>query len=442
MLLVPGTYLSAEPVSWDPVEGATEYQLEVSDGRENILESIRTKSPSYDISLPQGNYAIRITAFSVTGEPLGRSRWKKIKVERAVKPELMQSEHGAIVISDAPDKSISLSGKGFTDKTRVFIKQDETVIPLPRVKAKSDEKIVVTIEDALEPGTYDILIMNPGDKEYTWEKGLVVSSHMPRISKVSPARIHDGSLDSVITIEGRHFNPQSTLVLSGPGKHSPVNYIKRTDKTMVATIRGLDKGSYDISLKNPDGTHTEKMSAVVIETYPGFLVRNDVWLAAGYRYSVVLPEWSDLENNSYAGFSLGIGMYPFRMLYRDSLLKGLGISMETWYASYKGKGDFNRSPKDMTQAGVTFCMNYEYFPVSFLSFIFEGGMGLLHTGLEGAGSSKATSSVDMLFTCGAKARVYPAEMFFIETGLGFELLMYTDEKMKNLPFHFRAGLRF
>ena len=442
LIVFPCHYLAAEPVNWDPIEGATEYQLEVSDGKENIIENLRTGRPSYDLSLPQGNYAIRITAFSVTGEPLGRSRWKKIVVERAIKPELMQSEHGAIVISNKPDRYINLSGKGFSTKTRVFIKQDETVIPLPGIKVRSDEKLTAKIENALEPGTYDILVVNPGDKEYTWERGLIVSSYMPRIVKVTPSLIHDGSLDTIITIEGKDFNHESTITLTGPEKIVPVNYINRTENTIVTKVRDLDKGLYDLSVKNPDGTHNEKIAAVRIETYPGFFVRNNVWIAGGYRYSVVLPRWNDVEKNSYMGFSLGIGMYPFYILYKDSFLKGLGVSFETSYASYKGIEEINRSAKDLTHIGSTVCVNYEYFPVSFLSFIIEGGMGLNYSNLEGAGTIKATSSMDMLITTGARARIYPTEMFFIESAFTFEMLIYSDEKMKTLPFQFRAGVRF
>jgi hypothetical protein len=172
----------------------------------------------------------------------------------------------AVLPAAAPndqDAPVVVSGSGFVSGATATL----GTTPLTAVIVQSDTTITATVPSGLAPGLYDLTVTNP-DTGSAILSGAFTVTAPPTLSAVSPSSAYN-DIDTTVTITGTDFAtdasgtipPTATL---GSAALADVTFVNST--TLTATLPwGVNPGTYDLKVTNPDGGSANLAGAFIVE---------------------------------------------------------------------------------------------------------------------------------------------------------------------------------
>ena len=164
--------------------------------------------------------------------------------------------------------AVSLLGSGFEDLPRVYLGGTQAGGPLHAVRYDSSDLLQAVVAPGFEPGTYDVIVVNPDGAVGLLEEGLTITEEAaPRIESVSPINL-SASSDEVISIQGRDFR-EPTVTLSCREDGAEREVAAEVQSTSYALIEALAPSSdfndavCVINAFNDDGTRGRYASVSV-----------------------------------------------------------------------------------------------------------------------------------------------------------------------------------
>ncbi|ULQ59478.1 hypothetical protein K7I13_13535 [Brucepastera parasyntrophica] len=141
---------------------------------EFLRESVETNY--IEISIPAGEYRYRLVVYNLLNRADGESDWLHFSVFRAIQPELENFAPRNYYLDETFDRSMVLSGDSFVEGAEIFlIEQDvpgepvagdirrrRKIFPVEKTIDSSQRRAEVVFGDAMQSGSYDVVVQNPG----------------------------------------------------------------------------------------------------------------------------------------------------------------------------------------------------------------------------------------------------------------------------------------
>jgi hypothetical protein len=210
--------------------------------------------------------------------------------EQSVALEVHSQPSGAVpvVTGISPDRAynhqateVTISGQDFEDTPQVYLGDTR----LTEVTFVSSSSLEATVPANLDPGTYDLTIVNPGGKSATLSNGFTVEqAPTPDVAYALPAR---GTNDVPVTLNiyGAAFATNVTVTLSGPATVPLAGLARLSAGHVRGTVpAGTTPGMYSVSVVNPEaGSDTLPGAYQVIDASDDSLndfyaSEQDVWV--------------------------------------------------------------------------------------------------------------------------------------------------------------------
>jgi len=178
LLIMLSSYAYAEParkLSWESVEGAAGYYIEIKDSDENSVAAETVAGNSYDIlRLQPGKYQFRIATVNMLGQRGQSTDWIEFTVEKLFVPELKSVSKRQLVAS-AVNRNIVIHGKNFKTTSRFILRGEGREIELIDVDIKSEKEAVIAFKpEKSYQGRYDLIVINRGDVESVLKEAIVI----------------------------------------------------------------------------------------------------------------------------------------------------------------------------------------------------------------------------------------------------------------------------
>ena len=336
-------------LEWAPVEGARYYLVEIETGGV-ILYSIRTEEPSLPLFLNPGSYNIRISVFNKFEKMASRSDWSPLQVYPNPQP-IIDAASPYLFYSDEESITLEIEGRDFDEGCRFYlVKGQERIRGSEVSRAPLGEGLMVEVvfqgERLNEIGLWDLVVINPSNKDYVKEKAVKISERrLPAIESISPSVIHRGDSPGKFLIKGENFSSRARLIIDGP---SPAGYenletFYGEEITFYFDPSELALGIYRISVENEGGVISNEVNLsleerIISQEEQIRVKRETSPLFFGFAYHLSAPmdrESDRLFNTSFLGFTLnGRRKFQNSGIYTLPILRQSGYAAGIHYTQY------------------------------------------------------------------------------------------------------------
>ncbi|HPF05752.1 MAG TPA: fibronectin type III domain-containing protein [Spirochaetota bacterium] len=165
----------AGKLTWQSVEGAAGYYIEIKDTGDNIVAAETVTGNSYDIiKLQPGEYKFRIATVNILGQRGQSTEWIEFKVEKLFVPELKSVSRKQIIASHS-NRNIVIRGRNFKVTSRFILRGEGREIELADVDVRSENEAVISFKpEKKEAGRYDLVVINRGGVESVLKDAVVI----------------------------------------------------------------------------------------------------------------------------------------------------------------------------------------------------------------------------------------------------------------------------
>ncbi len=153
-------------ITWEPVDGAWGYHLEIRDDKSIIFVDIEITDNFYSVeSLEPGAYSFRVATVNIIKQTGESSPWIDFVIEKRFIPEL-KSVSRKQLLSSYNNRNIIITGNDLKPGAKLFLRGNGREIEITDVKIKSDNEAEFSYNpDTALKGIYDLAIVNRGDAE-------------------------------------------------------------------------------------------------------------------------------------------------------------------------------------------------------------------------------------------------------------------------------------
>ena len=171
----------------DPYALRFEVTIRNADGKDILHEF--TAGNSLELKLAPGAYSYNIVTWNLLDKPEVESGFLPLHILKAEKPKLTGTSPSS-VYTDSLNEKITLKGEKLVSGARYFLRNSDiegSEVEGSEVSRSGNEKeVVIKFPDwAYKPGTYDIVIVNPGGISTAENKALRVDYKRPLVVLVS-----------------------------------------------------------------------------------------------------------------------------------------------------------------------------------------------------------------------------------------------------------------
>ena len=181
---------------WQPVENIKFYQLQVRDNEQEIILDEKVTETKYPLELEAGKYEHRVGLYNKFGKVYGFSEWIPFVIAKYKIPQVTSEKNNFGYKTDSIH-TITIKGKYFLSKTKVFLKNASGNFPIISINRPTNNTIelVLNNQEGLV-GDYDLTLENPGKKILFLEKfytltGLEVTTNNPPDEKEKPEEVKE-----------------------------------------------------------------------------------------------------------------------------------------------------------------------------------------------------------------------------------------------------------
>lgn len=169
IMILAYTAVYAEParnLSWEKVEGAAGYYLEIKDSGDTVVVSQTINSNSYDISkLQPGKYSFRIATVNILNQRGESTRWIDFSVEKLFIPKLKNASRKELIASSV-NRNIIIRGSNFKSQSRFVLRGNGIEVELEDVDVISESEAEINFKpSSSQKGVYDLAVINRGGVE-------------------------------------------------------------------------------------------------------------------------------------------------------------------------------------------------------------------------------------------------------------------------------------
>jgi hypothetical protein len=157
-------------LTWPGDRNASQYRLTVErqEGKGYVeVHGELTLKTVADLSLGPGNYRYQVAYYNLLKQVEYVSNWANFNIILAVQPVVSRYEDGFYLYED-PDFDLDLWGENFVEGAEVYLTAEDGSKILPQsytVNNSGKHAVAVFAEADLIPGSYQLLIRNPGGLE-------------------------------------------------------------------------------------------------------------------------------------------------------------------------------------------------------------------------------------------------------------------------------------
>ncbi len=151
-------------LKWKPVEGATEYIVEIIGKGNRSVVTRRVYTNTLKVSLPRGEYRFRVGAVNKFKKVGSWTKWNSLVILTTPEPVFtgLSPDRAKTGVSN---RKIILMGENIIRGAMVRVLRGDELLNVRDIQYKSDSEIHLTVQlDDAEKGTYNIEIINPGGK--------------------------------------------------------------------------------------------------------------------------------------------------------------------------------------------------------------------------------------------------------------------------------------
>ncbi len=458
-ILLSGTNLLAgdkAQIKWKEVPLAEGYQVEIKNMSNQTVLIKKTSSTELDITLPAGDYKIRILALNKFKKVSVSSEWSTITLKKALSPDI-SSIAPLEFNSELQSAAITVTGSNFQKGCSVSLEGRTGTFPVTAAFI-SPESLFVSFSPAnLETGYYKIIIVNPGNREIRSNDSINIGSN-PAIYGLSRSTLTPGEGDVEITITGNRFAEECSVALMlGNELYKPEKVSRQSETSIFITINPdkLSAGIYSLIISNTDNFSKTVSNVITVTpkvsppkktkhafTVAGLSKRLGVFIGAGGSYNFLLPEWNRYGIGSFYGFNFYIG-FENPVGKRLPIIKNLGVELIFDFMQYPLNNSNNLFYGDLTtyivSGGLFYANNYG-LPVY---FVLRGGAGIAYSVLRFLKSSKESSiSLDPYLYAGFAVRYIFLRYGFMEVGSDYQHISFIGKKLHSVRMIARIGTTF
>lgn len=117
---------SAQTLRWSADPNVLEYRIEIQDISGNIIQTVTTENNSLEISLPNGKYKYKITAYDLLGRESVNSGWNQLEVLKASQPAISMEQTLESLEEDGKTLELDVEIKDVTAGSKVELVNPET----------------------------------------------------------------------------------------------------------------------------------------------------------------------------------------------------------------------------------------------------------------------------------------------------------------------------
>lgn len=152
-------------ISWEPVEGASGYTLEIQDEAGAVIVTDFAETTERTVHLGAGEYRYRVTAHNILGKPDAAGDWNGLVVRKAERPAIV-SVKPRVLYLDSSSLSFEVYGENIFEDSAVSLQRVDGGESLAGVSVAgfADDgslSVILSKEEAV-PGEYRIRLSNPG----------------------------------------------------------------------------------------------------------------------------------------------------------------------------------------------------------------------------------------------------------------------------------------
>ena len=175
-----GRPVFTQVLRWEADPFALRFEVLIRDGSGAELLRESTEERELRVTLPPGDYEFRVTAFNLLDQAETETPWVALRVIKAELPVLRDAVP-RVVYMDAFNPRILFQGEKLLPNAQFFMRQRNGVSHAGRESDRSEDREVGVVfpEDAFGPGTYDLVVVNPGELESVLSGALSVKYQKP-----------------------------------------------------------------------------------------------------------------------------------------------------------------------------------------------------------------------------------------------------------------------
>ena len=117
---------STQTLRWSADPNVLEYRIEIQDISGNIIQTVTTENNSLEISLPNGKYKYKITAYDLLGRESVNSGWNQLEVLKASQPAISMEQTLESLEEDGKTLELDVEIKDVTTGSKVKLVNPET----------------------------------------------------------------------------------------------------------------------------------------------------------------------------------------------------------------------------------------------------------------------------------------------------------------------------
>lgn len=117
---------STQTLRWSADPNVLEYRIEIQDISGNIIQTVTTENNSLEISLPNGKYKYKITAYDLLGRESVNSGWNQLEVLKARQPAITMEQTLESLEEDGKTLELDVEIKDVTTGSKVELVNPET----------------------------------------------------------------------------------------------------------------------------------------------------------------------------------------------------------------------------------------------------------------------------------------------------------------------------
>jgi len=453
-IIISFNILAQSPPSlkWSQVEGASSYFLEIRDKTDKIIFSKKVYSTYQNITfLAPGSYEFRVAAVNKYNQMGKKSRWAKIKIERALIPSFDSSSF-VTVSSNEKNKPVSIKGSGFTEKTEFFLVKGDSRVKLKSSYVSYNEAVIYPDLPDDATGSYKITALNPNGFKSDQYLEIVIdnSKVLPELDELSPEKVETGSKTAFkIVIKGNNITANTKFVISSSSYNQNVYPLSSTGKSAEINLPAdIPAGKYSVTAVNPDGGRSLKQLKFAV-TEKKIDEEPFLYITVFPIYNLIVGSWKDYFENSYTSFGAAVSFPLARLFSKDSFMGKLSVEFEGDYVKYTAKNVSNivdRKMYNMSGGGGLGYLLYQNDLSKSARFemIPRVTAGFVYTSLETKvlNEKKVTNSVDPYMSLSYSFRFLFAEKFIVELVPEYKNYFYKTKMLQDVRASLRLGYAF
>jgi hypothetical protein len=222
-----GSRLAAEgeqdyPVSWERVDGAGGYRIELQNGRGETLVSkvVGKEALLYTFRLKPGSYRFRVRTLSAAMLDEGVTQWFLVVVEAPAAPQIAAIQPQELLTDR--DQVVTITGKHFFKTIKAQLIDPSGAKSALQISKVSLTSMQILIPPLAQAGNYGILLAN-GDAFTTFKtKALRVSYEAPVFGSLAPAEIRLGVDQPSFSAQADKLAASAAVVVCSSGSDPSV----------------------------------------------------------------------------------------------------------------------------------------------------------------------------------------------------------------------------